>query len=190
MSRFILCVSLALLASCNAPVLLNDDDALLITILRQTERKSFGESIVLKKDNSNNYAISIVQEFKSILFENDPDKRERLYGQLGTNDSILKVNLFERKNELEHLISQQHEGFWGDETRQMVRSLETSSNDTNTLEIWIGKPIYSMDGTWAIVLISSNTHSSVGVFKKESGYWLEMGAIAPGIYSNRVRYSR
>ncbi|WP_299207427.1 hypothetical protein [uncultured Dokdonia sp.] len=171
---------------CNCQNVQQDDDYLITDSFIHTDDQS---EVSLTATNDNEYVIKLLMQLRDV----ELTRNQYTVDSLKLSLNIIRPGQFRDDgfsnvfslNEYDYLISQKHQGYWGE---NIISNINSRTKNDQANAIYFSKPIYSKDGNWALVYKSSMTSSYVLVLKKENNLWTEYKTINNTITSPKVKF--
>lgn len=147
-----------------------NDDYVIIDLLTQ---KKENLNLCLDSSNNNKYVISIIEEWK-LAKKNGEKKLNEFYQTNGISDITKFKSIFNSK-EITNLVSQKENLEWkipNKNTKKLILCNKLNNkSDSSEKRIFISKPIYTIDRSFAIINIVKGKNSHIEVYKKSGENW-------------------
>lgn len=154
----------------------NDDYLILNKIINITIKNK--DDFKIKLSNDNNYVISIIKKFKSLEKSKNKLNTEKL--SLGIENNSVTNYIF-NKRQYDHFILQKEHTKWNFDKSTIVNEKNILKGDSffmKSKEIFISKPIYTLNKKYALVRINKSTILYIMILHKRDNKWFKMDNIA------------
>lgn len=152
-------------------------------ILEKTKKLKKNRTIQLNPVNDNSFVIALVDSLYHYQLMNDTKKLENLKQENNIDETVYKT-VFTKK-ELSNYLSQKNisNNWKSDDINDKSIEVASSGNskDAEKLNVFISKPIYSLNKKFCLVYVKS-TWSGIMVYKKEKGMWKEFKLLSPMLH--------
>lgn len=172
---------LILLTSCRVQKKIVNDDYL---ILNKVINTSTNNDFKIKLSNNNSYIISIVKIFKELQNLKNRLNKEKL--SLGIESNKANEYIF-NKSQYDYYLSQEKNNKWNFNMTTIVNK-ENILKEGNLKklnlrknEIFISKPIYTLNKKYALVNISKSSIFYIMILHNQNGEWIKIDNIATHI---------
>jgi hypothetical protein len=163
-------------------VIENDDYTLLNKVLEDFKKIHTDKTIFLKSSNSNEYTVSIIEEFKNCRLSEDKSKCDQLKQNIDYLENEVKESIF-NESEYDLLISQKQSNDWFFKkiTASNILHFDGNLRKNNEITVMISKPIYTKNKKYALVSVGFKG-GYIMIFKKDiNNNWIKDKTIFPMI---------
>lgn len=168
----------------------NDDYVIVHNILESIKNKHTDKVVVFNPSNNNEYLISLITDFKDCDEVQNNSKCDDLKVNLGKIDDSYSKAIFNKK-EYDFLISQKEKNIWDIKKIGGIDGVvfEQNNINNNKSEVFISKPIYTVDKNFSLTYVNQKTKDYIEVYMKNKGNkWVEYKLIFPRVISPKIEY--